>query len=181
MKSRKACYTDAGMFAVWDSRHFDNIVDYDSWEYELLEDNDIIGHVEKGYFVPINLHSDGCYEFEVRTSEVDNAESLSPRELKYLTVSSAPYYLRSEGLICFGGYEYISNDPTEDVGVLEVQKGDYKVVVNLMAWDNEPGSKDASGKPMPNALPDFIVNITPAQKGSFKPCLSLETFPQPPE
>lgn len=31
-----AVATDAGMLALWDPEHFSGIVDYDSWERELL-------------------------------------------------------------------------------------------------------------------------------------------------
>ncbi len=34
----QAIATDAGMFAIWDSAAFQHILDYDSWDTELSED-----------------------------------------------------------------------------------------------------------------------------------------------
>ena len=37
--------TDAGMFGLWAPAAFGDIVDYDTWESELLEDEDIVRHI----------------------------------------------------------------------------------------------------------------------------------------
>jgi len=59
---RRVFATDSGMVAVWQPEQFHGIVDYDTWERELLEDADISRHIQNGAFVPLNVHADGAYE-----------------------------------------------------------------------------------------------------------------------
>lgn len=177
MKMRKACTTDAGMWGVWDYANFRNIKDYESWEAELLDDSDIIRHINAGHFVPVNIYTDGCFEFEVRAGRAGNEESLTDREKRYLTVSSKTYLLRSSGQICFGGYEYVSNTADEGIGCFSVPKGDYSVTVHMIEWSKEPGTKDSKGNPTADALPDFVIIANPVVEKNFKPCVSIDTFP----
>jgi hypothetical protein len=52
--------TDAGMHALWNPSRFPGIIDYDTWEDALLEDDDIIQRVRAGELVPVTLYlSDG--------------------------------------------------------------------------------------------------------------------------
>lgn len=168
MKMRKTCITDAGMWGIWDCGHFPKIRDYESWEKELLEDDAITKHIKQGHFVPIYLHTDGCFDFEVRVGTQEKTEALSEDEKKCLLVSSEPYLLMSKGQVCFGGYEYLANEPNEDVGCLTVSACDYKVTIHLL---------EAKNKKLKASLPDFIVLVNPVGNKGFIRRISLETFP----
>jgi hypothetical protein len=63
--------TDSGMHVLWDRRYFAKIVDYPTWESQLLEDADLVRHVDKGHLVPINVHGDGVFTFAVRTDPAE--------------------------------------------------------------------------------------------------------------
>ena len=46
--------TDAGMHVLWDRYHFPGVVDYPTWESELVEDENIERrHIAMGHIVPI--------------------------------------------------------------------------------------------------------------------------------
>ena len=47
--------TDAGMLALWDRQNFQGITDYETWESELLEDEDIQHHIVAGAYVPLYI------------------------------------------------------------------------------------------------------------------------------
>ncbi|MFD8597361.1 hypothetical protein ACFV1L_20390 [Kitasatospora sp. NPDC059646] len=47
------------MLALWTPAAFSGVVDYDSWEPELLEDEDRLRHVRAGALVPIDVRSHG--------------------------------------------------------------------------------------------------------------------------
>jgi hypothetical protein len=174
---RKVLATDSGMFAVWERTGFAHIVDYDSWEKELLEDANIARHIKSGALVPIDFGSDGVCEFELRVGGFEQKAALTSRERDYLTVSSALYRLRSSGTVCLSGIEYIGRElESEGVGVLEIPAGEYAVTVHMIAWDGEPGAKDAQGNPGPNALPDFVVLANPTEHDEMEFSISLETF-----
>jgi hypothetical protein len=49
--------TGAGMLALWAPTSFRGIVDYDTWESALLEDEQIADHIRAGALVPVNI---GC-------------------------------------------------------------------------------------------------------------------------
>jgi hypothetical protein len=61
-------FTDAGMLALWNPRRFADIVDYESWERQLYDDDDILRHVRDGHLVPVNIGGDGAFDFTVRTA-----------------------------------------------------------------------------------------------------------------
>ena len=63
---RRAYATDSGMYAIWEPTAFSGVHDYATWEEQLLNDPDIERHIGAGHFVPINVHSDGISEIEVR-------------------------------------------------------------------------------------------------------------------
>ena len=44
---RRVFATDSGMVAVWQPDQFHGIVDYDTWERELLEDADIFQSLDR--------------------------------------------------------------------------------------------------------------------------------------
>jgi homoserine dehydrogenase len=73
------------MLCVWSQPAFAEIHDYDSWEPELCEDEDIIRHIQAGHFVPINIGSDGVSEVELRVGSAGERAVITDRESKYLT------------------------------------------------------------------------------------------------
>jgi hypothetical protein len=175
---RKTLVTDSGMHCIWDPFYFSNISDYDSWEKNLLEDEDILQHIGRGMFVPINIHSDGAFEFEVRVGTSEAFQQLSERESKYLIISSEEYLFVSNGNLCISGIEYICNNPDEYTGRLAIDRGDYSVIVHLIGWDDEPGMREPDGTPKAEALPDFIVIMNPSHNGK-EYRIDLNTFPNP--
>jgi hypothetical protein len=47
------------MLVLWDSQRFEAVVDYDTWEDELLEGEDIVRHIQAGALVPGRRRSGG--------------------------------------------------------------------------------------------------------------------------
>lgn len=175
LKIRKTLSTDSGMFGIWDPKSFKMIIDYDTWEKEFLEDNDILQHIIKGTFIPIYFHSDGAFEFEVRIGTKGNVQNLSDREKKYLVVSSECYKFKSNGELCLSGIEYIERNPDENVAHLAISKGEYSAIINIIAWDDEEGMKEEDGTPTPDALPDIIIIMNPIMEEiSYR--IDVETF-----
>ena len=160
---RKVVTTGSGMFALWERSAFAGVVDYGTWESRLLEDSDIETEIAAGHLVPINIHSDSVSEIEVRVGTKAAPASLSPRESTYLTVSTpAPYMIRAQTILHFGGIEHIHADPGAETGSLSVEAGEYQADVHLIDWQQEPGMTNADGSPTNGALPDFIVILNPA-------------------
>lgn len=176
---RGAYATDSGMTCLWNPAAFEEVVDYDTWETQLLEDKDIRRHMNAGAFVPINIQADGVYEIEVRVGTAAAPAVISDRETKYLTVASEPYLFRSAGTLCVSGIEFVEHEPGDGVGVLALPEGDYAVTVHLVAWDDEPGLKKKDGSPKNEALPDFVALLNPAGSGETKYRTKVETFPPP--
>ena len=54
--------TDSCLHAVWDREHFSDVMDYPTWQAELLEDSDLGRHISHRHLVPINIHTDGAYD-----------------------------------------------------------------------------------------------------------------------
>ena len=168
--------TDAGMHVLWNPSHFTDVTDYETWESALLEDDDIIRRIEAGELVPINIGSDGAFQFLVRVGAVGRAPVLTRRERQYLVVSSQPYLYLSDGTARLTGVERVCADPGPAAPALTVPAGPSAVTVHLIAWDDEPGAKDAQGQPVPGALPDFIVLIGPEDM-TYRPFRTrLQTF-----
>ena len=167
--------TDAGMLCVWRRTAFKMIRDHESWEQELLEDRDILRYIRKGDFVPIYIRSDGAFEVEVR---LEPEPSLSERELRYVVVSSKPYLFCSSGDLCLSGLEHVSGRPSKGTGRMNIRPGNYAVMIHLIAWDKERGSRDKKGKPRLTALPDFVVLMRPEPKKKMKYRTKVDTFDQ---
>ena len=163
--------TDSGMLCVWDAEAFKEITDYDSWEKELCEDEDIQRQVDAGHLVPLNL-GDGAFAVELRRGSPD---SLTDREREYLLVPSQPYALRSSGRVVVSGIEHIGADPRSCLE-LPLAPGDYTLRIQLIDWTQEPGAQDADGNPTPNALPDMLVFYEKAAATDGPYRRELETF-----
>jgi hypothetical protein len=157
----QAIVTDAGMFAIWDSAAFTHILDYDAWETELSEDEDILKHIQIGKFVPINIQSDGGFQFIVRIGNAENLENLNVRESQYIVVSSESYLFDIEGNAFVSGVEHISGNHLGNLPNFSLDKGRYVVNIHMLDWQEKPGSSDENGQATANALPDFLILINP--------------------
>ena len=173
--------TDSGMLALWDPEHFAGITSYETWETELLEDEDIARHIAQGAYVPINIQSDGAFECEVRIGDEYMRSDLTPRESQYLAVSSQPYLYCSHGKACISGVEHVQGNPPKIISSLSLPNGNYSVSVHLLNWDTEPGAKGADGKPTAGALPDFLILLNPVTANTTNFRKSVETFARPSE
>jgi len=166
--------TDAGMFGLWSPTSFVDIVDYDTWESELLEDDDIKRHITAGAFVPVNIGGDGAFQVLARIGSASTAASLTQRERQYSLVSSKPYLFITPRNATVSGIEHVGAEA--DAGLhIPLPTGRWSVTVTLIEWDAEPGQKDADGKPCPTALPDFVLLINPEQdSGHYR--TEIQTF-----
>lgn len=157
----QAIGTDAGMFALWNAKTFKHITDYDLWEIELCEDEDIQKHILAGALVPINIGADGGFQFVVRVGNQNASATLNNREALYLAVSSEPYLLLTSGNAYISGIEGIRGDNLEEIPHIFLSQGRYTVTIHMLDWGAEDGARDASGNPTATALSDFVVLINP--------------------
>ncbi|MFF3415364.1 hypothetical protein ACFYW9_11770 [Streptomyces sp. NPDC002698] len=171
--------TDAGMLALWDPRRFTGIVDYDTWDPQLGEDEDVERHIRIGALVPINIRSDGAFGVLVRTGEVGLLARLTERESRHRLVTSDAYLLHSSGQVWLSGVEAVGAEVWPGTVQCDLPAGRYSVVIHLIAWEDEPGSVDEDGTPSETALSDFVVLINPAmpEQDTFRS--AVETFDQP--
>lgn len=166
--------TASGMLAMWDAEPFEDVVDYDSWESELCLDDDIRRHVQAGNLVPINIESDGAFEVLVRYG---TAPALTQREVEHLVVMSEPYLLVSSGDVRLSGIEGVGW--ADDAVELAVGEGEHEVVLHIIDWHSEPGSTTEDGKPSPQALPDFVVLVSPTSENGGPYRDEIVTFAPP--
>ncbi|MGE7386471.1 hypothetical protein ACQKM2_13445 [Streptomyces sp. NPDC004126] len=171
--------TDAGMLVLWDPRRFEAVVDDDTWEDELLEDEDIVRHIEAGALVPLNVGGDGAFRVLVRSGTAAAPAGLTERETAHQLVASQPYLFVCHGRALLGGIEDVSGDASDGVIEHPVPEGRCAVVVHLIDWQAEPGSQDGAGRPVPGALPDFAVLINPARPGRETFRTAVRTFEAP--
>lgn len=171
--------TNAGMFLLWSPEQFKSVVDYDTWEAELLEDEDIARHIASGSAVPINIGSDGAFTMLVRIGREGEPASLTERERRHLVVSSEPYLLVSSGRAALTGLEDVRSDPYPEALTFPLPPGRWIATVHIIAWDEEPGAKDAAGNPTLNALPDFVVLLMPETGPPVSYRQEVMTFPPP--
>lgn len=172
--------TDAGMHALWSPELFPGINDYNSWEAELLEDEDIERHIRAGALVPINIGSDGAFAFTVRIGAAAKPAELTDREARYRVVSSQAYRLQCRDRACLSGIEHIEAAPSEGrTHALALTVGQYDVTVHLLDWKAEPDAKTTDGAPVDGALPDFVVLINPPTQDQITYRTSVWTFDRP--
>tara|TARA_Y100001933_G_C18952353_1_gene544376 strand:+ start:260 stop:1318 length:1059 start_codon:yes stop_codon:yes gene_type:complete len=175
---RKVITTNAGMYGIWDIPAFSHISDYDEWEMELLEDQDIEKHIDLGVFAPIYIRSDGVADVLIRVGTESVIAILTERESKYKYVSSNEYLLDTHGELGLSGIEFIGNTIDEDIGVLQVNQGKYAATIHLISWDDEPNMRKEDGTAKEEALPDFVVLINPTHEDRvFRK--TVETFETP--
>jgi hypothetical protein len=169
--------TDAGLLGLWTPSAFTGVVDYDTWEAELLDDEDLGRHVAAGAFVPVNIGSDGAYQVVARVGSASAPAELTEREDRYRLESSARYLFVSGGEALVSGIEEVDAEPDADTGLrVPVPVGRWSVTVALIDWVAEPGSRDGSGEPAADALADFalLINPEPAAGGPYR--TDVETF-----
>jgi len=166
MERRADLATDSGMHLLWGREHFPGVVDYDTWEPELLEDEDIERHIAAGHVVPIYIQADGVYAFTLR---LDGDARLTPDEQKRVRRASPPYRFVSLGHVDLSGIEAVEASVATDGSVVSapLAPGEYSVKVFLMDYDKVRNRTDKH--------PDFIVLVQPSTPGtSYR--LSVETF-----
>jgi hypothetical protein len=170
-----AVATGAGMFGLWQPDAFAHVTDLATWEDDVAENAALERHIADGVFVPINIGSDGAFQFVIRGGRLNQ---LSERERLYRAVSSEPYLLRSKGSVEFGGLESVGPYRGSEPTVWGLDPGRYAVVVHLIDWMAEPGAAAPDDSPLDHALPDFIVEIAPESEAtSYR--MQLETFDRP--
>jgi hypothetical protein len=167
------------MLALWNPRRFADITDYESWDRQLYDDNDILRHVRDGHFVPVNIGSDGAFDFTIRIA-TDGDATPTAREARHLLVSSAPYLLVSEGEVCLSGLEHISAD-LEHCAVkrIPLRAGRYQVTVHIFDSETEAPALDASADLTPDALSGFLVLISPEKTPAPIYRVRVRTFDRP--
>jgi hypothetical protein len=178
MEITEALATDAGLFGLWSPTSFHDIVDHETWEDALLDDEDIVGHIVSGGFVPINIGGDGAYQFVARVGSASAPAGLTERERPYLAVASEPYLFVATAGAVISGIEHVGDDP--DIGLrVSLEPGRWRVTVALIDWAAEPGQQDDDGAPKPGALPDFVVLINPEPGDHHGYRTKVETFDPP--
>jgi hypothetical protein len=154
------------MHVLWDRHHFTGVVDYPTWEAELLEDADIERHVAAGHLVPINIRSDGTFVINVRADE-GHAPVLAADERARVLAASDPYRFACSGHVDLSGIEYVLASPSRtSVASADPAAGAYAVRVYLLNWDDLATKTEAN--------PDFVLLVGPAGTNDFR--RSVATF-----
>lgn len=167
--------TDAGLGALWAPDSFASIVDYDTWESELLEDEDIARHISDGALVPVNIGGDGAFQVVTRVGESSTHAELTDRERTYVVVASEPYLLITTGNAVVSGIEHVAAESNDGLRV-PLPAGRWSVTISLIDWEAEPGQVDDGGQPAPTALPDFAILINPEGQADREYRTKVETF-----
>ena len=164
--------TDAGLAGLWQPEGFADVLGLDDWEDRVSDNVALEQRIAGGLFVPLNVGGDGSWQVMVRSG------GLSDREAQYLLVASDPYLLESLGVVELGGLENVGGYVGGGIRV-PLAAGRYRVQVNLVDWDAEPGSRTSDGSPAADALADFVVLVTPEAHPSQGYRTSVETFERP--
>lgn len=168
----KAIATNSGLWGLWDYYQYKNVNSYDEWEKLFCEDKDILKQIDISKFVPININSDGCFQFRIKLNE-----PLDERESRYILVKSDEYLLNTDGTVILSGIENIDCAVRDNECIrFNLNKGYYSIVIHLIEWDAEPNMKLEDGTPSHNALPDFIVSIQPTNNINKSYRKELDTF-----
>ncbi|MFI7587504.1 hypothetical protein ACIB24_10570 [Spongisporangium articulatum] len=157
-------HTGAGMLALWDAGTFAGVDGYAEWERR-VEDR-LAEAIRGGELVPVNIGHDGAYGVRLVTAPNRPTE----REARHTVVTSEPYLLsvtdrrsrwrRPVGTVCLSGIEFVGH--TEDAPVtVNLVPGLYAVRAALLAWEDDPESRDSDGNLSSYALPDFVIQLAP--------------------
>jgi hypothetical protein len=172
MEWKKTLATSSGMWGIWDYETYKNISNYDQWSRYFEEDNNIVQQIINNHFVPINIGSDGVFEFNIKMNE-----NLTDREKKYVIASSEPYLIKSNGILKISGIEYIDKNIREEQCIsVKIEPSMYSVIIRLIDWKQEMGMVQSDGKPKKEALSDFIIEISENICQNKNNNISLKTF-----
>jgi len=130
LRFRSSCSTGSGWCCVWDRDAFNNVACYETWEAELLMDEDIRRHLRAGDLVPINDFSDGTYDIEVHIGSPQVPAVLTNEERAMVTRTSGAYRFTSAGRLCLSGVEFVQYPVPVDIPTLEIPPGQYAAVVH---------------------------------------------------
>lgn len=153
--------TNAGMLALWRTSAFAEIDRFDDWErrydaWERRVNERLDQAIRSGELVPVGIQSDGAFGIRV----VVAPDVATEREARYTVATSEPYLLVADGgAICLSGIEVVGDAGASPV-TLTLPEGRYSVRSSLIAWDEEPGAFGPDARPSPDALPDFLVEVT---------------------
>lgn len=143
------------MLALWRGTAFEDVDGYDAWEERVNER--LSDAIRSGELVPIGIQGDGAFGVRVAVAP----EAATDRETRYAVVTSEPYLLVADrGPIYLSGLEAVGTPRLAPI-TLSVPEGRYAVRATIIAWDEEPGMRTSDG-PAPDALPDFLVVVAPA-------------------
>ncbi len=148
--------TDSGMLCLWSSEGFRDVDGYESWEAQV---NDRLAEtIGTGFLVPVNIQSDGVFGVRIAT----DPPNLSDRENTYAVITSDPYLLVvHDAELCLSGIEGVGDVDRAPLKIT-LADGRYAVRTTIVAWDEDPESRDSAGNPTAAALPDFVLQIEPA-------------------
>ena len=150
---------------MWDPASFPGIVDYDSWDAAVGEDDQIAQHIEAGAFVQLNIESDGAFRALVRLGESGNLTELEGR---YVFMTSEPYLFVASGEAWISGIERVGEPSEHDGFSVAVPPGRWSVTIHILDWEKEPGSHGQDGGPIDAALPDFVVVLVRDDGGPYR-------------
>ena len=169
--------TDAGLCALWQTGYFTGAGDVDDWDDWVSDDELLVQAVSAGALVPVGVGADGVFEVLIRWNF--SGAGLTERERRCLLISSEPYLLISSGVVYIGGLEEAGGLPGRDANRIDLPEGRHAAVVHLIDWKAELESVGKDGRPIADALPDFVVEIRPeGQLGKFYRTKSA-TFDRP--
>lgn len=154
-------HTDAGGMVLWDAGAFALVVDYDTWDEQLGEEPQELEHVRAGNVVPL-LHGMDDVSCVIARVGTDRPPVLTAREQAQLVASSeGSYLLVSSGRCYMSGIEHVHSEPDRSAVPIPVPPGRWQVAIHLVDWEAEPGMQLPDGSPHQDALPDFVVLISP--------------------
>jgi hypothetical protein len=170
---RGTAHSDAGGIALWSRDAFSGLA-ADDWDHELCEDADVERHIEAAELVPVFLGFDGAFAVELRTES-----ALQDRELRYLVARGRGLYRLEvgQGGAWISGLEHVSPKPRAGFAA-DLAAGSWSIELAMICWEDEPGSKDADGRPVESALPDFVLLARPVAVDDTH-AAALEAFERP--
>ncbi|MGW7380052.1 hypothetical protein [Streptomyces sp. NPDC054794] len=169
--------TDAGLCALWQTEYFTETGDPDDWDDWASDDELLVQAISAGALVPIGVGADGVFEVLIRWNL--SGPGLTQRERRCLLISSESYFLASRGVVYVGGLEEAGDLPGRDANRIELPEGRHVAVVHLIDWKAEPESVGKDGRPLADALPDFVVEIRPEGESGKTYRTKSATFDRP--
>lgn len=164
------------MLGLWDYNHFPMIYNEATWERTMADERSLRHQVAGGYFVPIRVLGDGPWDMEVRVGTAAAPARLTEREHRLVKAASRDYLYRASSFVCFGGMEKVESWPPTEVGVIDVDSGEYVANIHWLDWELEPDVVGPRGQRSPDALPDFVVLLNPYGGGEMDWDLGIDTF-----